>query len=249
LSGMALCGRCRAFLVRLIAEIRDAWPIVATRIQPVRRERLDSHPTPFGPSSPANDFVLSLTDWRTTIPEDERDPVSVPAAVAGWMDTVKAERGTATDGRPAAVLSGLAYLTVHVDHLAAAPWAADVVDELAAVARHLRRVVGADRPPLTARACPGDEGQGCPGKLRPDAGAAQMLGRLTRDHTVKKGQPPWILSAPSEADIATAEAWSAAQSSTAEPSSNAATVPPSQPSTASRVAVAPSPTATSEAPF
>lgn len=40
-----------------------------------------------------------------------------------------------------------------------------------------------------------------------NAGASRMLGRLARGQA-KKGQPPWILDNPSEADVAVAERWS-----------------------------------------
>jgi hypothetical protein len=50
--------------------------MVALRIQPSRRGKLECHRMPFGPSSPANDYALSVTDWRTTIPVDaEREPL------------------------------------------------------------------------------------------------------------------------------------------------------------------------------
>jgi hypothetical protein len=175
LPGLAVCGRCRAYLVRLIDEIQSAWPIVGMRVQPMRRERLEYRRMPFGPSSPANDYVLSLLDPRTSIPTDDgREPLSIPSVIAGWVNTIKAERGTATDGRRPSVAAGLAYLAVHVDHIAGAGWVVDAVDELAAVARHCRGLAG-DRPPVTVRACPGVDGQPCPGQLKPDESGRALV--------------------------------------------------------------------------
>lgn len=171
LPEMAVCGRCRAYVARLISEIQQAWPIVALRIRPSRRGMPERSRLPYGPSSPANDYVVSLTDWRTTLPDNNRDPLSVPAVIAGWVDTIKAERGTATDGGPPSVAAGLAYLAVYVDHMAAAPWVADAVDELAAVARHVRGLAGdvPAAPSMPVRACPGVDDKPCPGRLVPDA--------------------------------------------------------------------------------
>lgn len=72
-----------------------------------------------------------------------------------------------------------------------------------------------------------------------NAGANRMLGRLSRDHSVKKGQPPWILSAPTDEDTAKAETWAAAQDGTADTAA---------PGTADPVAVAPTPSTATAAP-
>ncbi|WP_158853848.1 hypothetical protein [Saccharothrix deserti] len=71
---------------------------------------------------------------------DGHGPVSIPAVVVGWAETVKTERGLPTGGARPSVASALAYLAAHVDHLAGAEWIGDAVDELAAVARACRAV-------------------------------------------------------------------------------------------------------------
>lgn len=166
--GLSVCGRCRAYVLRLLEDIGEAWPVVLGRVRPLRRGRSVGGRGQLGPSSPANDHVLSLTDWRTTIAGD-RDPVSAPAVIAGWVEVIKSERGTELTGHPD-VPAGIAYLTTHVDHLCAASWAADAVEELATVSRHCRGLLGDSRSPAV-RVCPGGAGRPCSGTLR-----------LTADH-------------------------------------------------------------------
>lgn len=161
--GLAVCGRCRAYVARLLGDIQQAWPVVRGRVTPLRGDRSLAGRPQLGPASPANDHVLSLIDWRSGVSENG-EPQSIPAVLAGWVDVIKEERGTTLRARPD-VPSALAYLIAHIDHLCAASWVEDAATELATIARHSRGLLGDSRP-TAAGDCPGGRDRECPGTLR-----------------------------------------------------------------------------------
>lgn len=156
MPGMTLCPRCYTRLRRSLADIIALWPLLPVMLEPSSSGGGSATGKP-GSRPPCNIDVIDITDQRSQ-PSQQ---------LTSWARVIIEDRNLSPrtlDGEQAARL-----LTVHLDWLAAQPFADEAADEIHGVAGAIR-LACRDLPDPPIGKCPDIDPSGqtdrCGGPLR-----------------------------------------------------------------------------------
>lgn len=143
-DGYATCGGCYDRLRDTLRDITRRYQ----RLSPIPGRGDVGRPPPgFGPSSPADEHILAMTDRRSLgyalhddwAIEQERAPRSVPGTLAGIAAAV-AEQRDMTSRLPATVADLAEWLDRHLDWITRQDWVDEFHSDLSELATQLRAV-------------------------------------------------------------------------------------------------------------
>lgn len=165
MPGLALCPRCHTQLHRALADIITLWPLLAVMLEPGNNGSGSTSSKP-GSRPPCNLDVIDITDHRSQTSQQ----------LTSWARVVIEDRALAPrtlDGEQAARL-----LTVHLEWLAAQPFADEAADEIHQAARTIR-LACRDLPDPPIGRCPDIDPRGetdtCGGPLRWIDGSVSVM--------------------------------------------------------------------------